>query len=220
MADTESREGPDTAPEDSTLLVTKSQPIPLNSGMLNEFGTSLSTHRFSDASTAVSGSTPPTRMEWRKSIPQLIAERMPINIKYKLECRNPETSDCTVVESVNTPFDLPHETVSNGSNPRRESFTANEPQPVLELVTSVHGYDTRSIKKTIQRERDPLASPAPLSPDDLVRLKDIQIKKVGKSRMIIRSQLLLDMIREVVAYYPRYAGSPVILIEYKTTDAH
>ncbi|KAK2758235.1 hypothetical protein FQN54_004079 [Arachnomyces sp. PD_36] len=113
------------------------------------------------------------------------------NIRYTYICDNSRGADF-VKKSDNIPLDL-------RITKEAEDESEEKPPRVFEVVTEVRVSSDR-------RDRYPRSTSddedEDEDEDESRPLGNVQIKNIGKRRIIIHSKLLLDAIREVVRYYP------------------
>ena len=125
---------------------------------------------------------------------------------YKLEWEDENTNVRQNFSSRSTfaPLDVPTEHVDH-----QEIATAGN-EVLLEVVTPIWGpssIDFRATSKKQKKQKEKQKSN--------LRLEDIKITRVGKTRLIIRSPNLINIIRKCAAYFPNQplAESEVILHE-------
>ena len=111
------------------------------------------------------------------------------SVVYRVECRDRHDILIRNFES-DKPFDL--EVSQDPIQEQSETVTdvTEDDAPILEIVTRVKG-------STFYRPNDP-----DINMDYPASLADFAISSKGPAVMIIKSQLLLKMLRDVVLYYP------------------
>lgn len=117
------------------------------------------------------------------------------DIRYTYNCDDSYGADFTK-KSDNVPLDLRITTAE-------EDDTVEKLPRVLEVVTEVMVRTGRlSVEDTPDSEEN-------LKDVDSGPLGNVRIREIGNRKIIIHSALLLDAIREVVEYYPRWSYIPV-----------
>ncbi|KAL9040175.1 MAG: hypothetical protein Q9214_004591 [Letrouitia sp. 1 TL-2023] len=93
--------------------------------------------------------------------------------------------------------------------------TQESDKPPFEIVTRVWGSADSNLREASQ-ETNALNMPTP--PPGPTGIKDVKIRKIGRTRMIIRSQRLLKIIRGCVKYFPAKTLSSDAIELYKPYD--
>lgn len=112
-----------------------------------------------------------------------------VEIRYVVECQNEDGPDF-LEKRDDVPFSLQVTEVAEDVRP----------PPVVEIITTV---DVAS-KKPKEDHGELTSQENCEKKEGKPSLANTHIKTMGGTRVIIHSSLLLDAIREVVEYYPRY----------------
>jgi hypothetical protein len=119
----------------------------------------------------------------------------PPKIRYKLEW-SIGRGKSGVFEQADVPFDI-----QISSDLETQTNIENKPVPILEVITAV---DCRRIRP---KNNQLVASLQQVETEEFFEettLKNLEILSLKAKRLVIYSQWLLEAIREVADYYPRY----------------
>lgn len=163
-------------------------------------------HQESSSSTTLSednsvdGNTPSTAPSTTTGI-SVAPSRPDVKIKYSLEVYDPNTRESLSLNQNDEPFEFP---TSSGEVSGTQVATS-DPPAIFEIVTATTGYDRR------KRKGDDFFEMMGMGNDDMstvqdepLKLEHIKINRLNETRMEIHSSLLIEAIKEVVDYYPKY----------------
>jgi hypothetical protein len=139
------------------------------------------------------------------TVPETSVVRPSVKIKHTLRFFDTITSEWNMIQQDDLAFDL-------GSVPseiENDSSTSNPPE-IFEIFTKATAFDKRrpkELKGSHFRMRGLGQDDAHSLPhvEEPVKLEHLKITEVTETRIEIYSQCLLQAIREVVDYYPRYS---------------
>ena len=123
-------------------------------------------------------------------------------ILYKIEWEDDDTEARQNFESQASFGDL--DVATENEDRQGDGDAKSEKRAPLEVVTVVWGRTDSNVTKDKSKED---SADAPETKAKRVGFKNVKISKVGQTRMIIRDQPLLEIIRTCVTYYP---GTPLI----------
>ena len=121
------------------------------------------------------------------------------SIIYKIEWGDDKNYTRQNFEST-VPFG-PLEVVTENVDHRRSTKTSLKGKVPLEIVTPVWGRAVSDVRDN-SPDRDSGTRSKKRALKRRIAFQDIKIRKVGKTKMIIRSRRLLGVIRRCVTYYP------------------
>ena len=131
-----------------------------------------------------------------------------VKIRYSLEVYDTIKTEWNTIEQTDAPFDLG----SASRDAAKEVDPTEKPPAIFEVCTKANGFDTRRKKKLddihlemFGMKRDEAHSgPSEPPVEEPLKLEHLRITEVTETRIEIHSHPLLEAIREVVDYYPKY----------------
>ncbi|CAG8951356.1 hypothetical protein HYFRA_00007267 [Hymenoscyphus fraxineus] len=136
-----------------------------------------------------------------------------VNVKYSLEVFDDSKTEWSRVTQHDEAFDLSQ--VTRGE--KKENSPKQISPMVFEIITQANGYDKRTRKFNPEGATENAPAPPSAVEPELppLKLNDLMVTEIIETRMEIHSDHLIDVIREVVDYYPsqNLAGDIVIIQE-------
>lgn len=141
---------------------------------------------------------------------------VPTKILYAVKVMNVATKSPTTFEQPDKPFNL-GEVSGEASERKAISDQTNKGPPIFKILIEAKGYDKRKSKMypfdpswmekaSLDTDSDSDFAEAHSRPKTQVtppKLEDMKVTKILETKMEIYSHSLLEVIREVVDYYPK-----------------
>jgi hypothetical protein len=140
--------------------------------------------------------------------PQTPTAPKSVKIRYSLEVYDTVKSEWSTLEQTDGPFDLG----SVSRDEKKEVDPAEKPPVIFEVCKKANGFDTRRKKKFDamhiemfgMKHVEPPPEPPEPEDEEPLKLEHLKITEVTETRIEIHSHPLLEAIREIVDYYPKY----------------